>query len=213
MSTTSDMQIPLKWRGTTEPLESESEKADLQLNVQKTKILASSPITSWQIEGGKVEAMPHFLFLGSQITADGDCSHEIKRCLLFRRKDITNLDSVLKNRDIAFYHNGLYSQSCGFSSSHVWMWGLDHKEGWVLKNWCFQIVVLDETVKSPLDSKEIKPVNPKGNQPWIFFGRTDVEAEAPILWPSDGKSRFTGKDSDAGRDWRQKEKGEDEVVR
>ena len=80
--------------------------------------MTSSPITSWQIEGGKVEAMPHFLFLGSQITADGDCSHEIKRCLLFRRKDITNLDSILKNRDIAFYHNGLYSQSCGFSSSH-----------------------------------------------------------------------------------------------
>ena len=90
----------------------ESEKAVLKLSIQNTKIMASSPITSWQIQGGKVEAMTHFLFLGSQITADGDCSHEIKRCLLFGRKDITNLvDSVLKNRNIAFYHNSLYSQS------------------------------------------------------------------------------------------------------
>ena len=100
----------------------ESEKAGLKLDIKKTEVMASSPVTSWQIEGGKVEAMTHFLFLGSQITADGDCSHEIKRCLLFGRKDITNLvDSVLKNRNIAFYHNSLYSQSYGFSSSHVWM--------------------------------------------------------------------------------------------
>ena len=99
----------------------------------------------------------------------------------------------------------------GFSRSHVWMWELDHKEGWVLKNWCFQTV--EKTLKSPLDCKEIKPVNPKGNQSWIVIGRTD--AEAPILWPPDVKSQLTGKDCDAGKDWRQEEKGttEDEMVR
>ena len=120
---------------------------------------------------------------------------------------MTNLDSILKSR-------GLYSQSYGFSSSHVRMWELDHKEGWVLKNWCFQTVLLEKTLESPLDCKEIKPVNPKGNQPWIFIGRTDTEAETPILWPPDAKSQLIGKDPDAGKDWRQEEKGvtEDEMV-
>ena len=99
-----------------------------------------------------------------------------------------------------------YSQSYGFSSSHVEMWELDHKEGWAPKNWCFWTVVLEKTLESPLDWKEIKPVNPKGNQCWIFIGRTDAEAEAPIIWPPDGKSWLTGKDPDAGKDWRQ-EKG------
>ena len=101
-----------------------------------------------------------------------------------------------------------------FSSSHVRMWGLNHKQGWVPKNWCFPTVVLEKTPESPLDSKEIKPVNPKGNQPWIFTGRTDAEAEAPILWSPDAKSWLIGKDSDAGKDWRQEEKGitKDEMV-
>ena len=98
----------------------------------------------------------------------------------------------------------------GFSSSHVWMWELDHKEGWVPKNWCLWIVVLEKTLESPLACKEIKPVNPKGNQPWIVIGRTDAEAEAPILWTSDVKSWFTGEDPDAGKDWRQKNKGKAE---
>ena len=93
-----------------------------------------------------------------------------------------------------------------FSSSHVQMWELDHKEGWALKNWCFWTVVLKKALESPLDSKEIKSVNLKGNQPWIFTGRTDAEPEAPILWSPDAKSQLTGKDSDAGKDWRQ-EKG------
>ena len=93
-----------------------------------------------------------------------------------------------------------------FSSSHVWMWELDHKEGWAPKNWCFQIVVLEKTLESPLDCKEIKPVNPKGNQSRIFIGRTDAEAEVSILWPPDAKSWLIGKDSDAGKDWRQEEK-------
>ena len=93
----------------------------------------------------------------------------------------------------------LYSQSYSLSSSHVRMWELDHKEGWVPKNWCFWIVMLEKTLESPLDCKEIKPVNPKGNQPWRFTGRTD--AEAPILWPPDVKSWLTEKDPDAGKDW------------
>ena len=106
------------------------------------------------------------------------------------------------------------NKSHGFSCSHVWMWALDHKEGWVSKNWCFWTVVLKKTLESPLDCKEIKPVNPKGNQPWIFIGRTDAEAEAPILWPLKAKSWLIGKDPDSGKDWGQEEKGatEDEVV-
>ena len=112
----------------------------------------------------------------------------------------------IKKQRHHFANNGPRSQSYGFSSSHVWMWELDHKEGWVPKNWCFWTVEL-EVPESPLDCKEIKPVNPKGNQPWIFTGRTDAKAEAPILWPLDVNSRFNGKDPDAGKDWRQKEKG------
>jgi len=106
------------------------------------------------------------------------------------------------------------SQSFGFSSSHVWMWELDHKEGWALKNWCFLTVVLDKTLESPLDCKEFQPVHPKGNQSWIFIGRTDAEAETPILWPPDAKNWLIWKDPDAGKDWRQEEKGttEDEMV-
>ena len=104
----------------------------------------------------------------------------------------------------------------GLSSGHVWMWELDHKAGWVLKNWCFWTVVLEKTCESPLDFKEIKPVNPRGNQPWIFIfiERTDAEAETPILWTPDAKSWFIGKDPDAGKDWGQEEKGatEDDVV-
>ena len=106
------------------------------------------------------------------------------------------------------------SQSCGFSSSHIWMRELAHKESWVPKNWYFSTVVLEKTLESPLNSKEINPVNPKGNQPWIFIGRTDVEAEAPILWLSDANNWFTGKYPDAVRDWGQEEKGmtEDEMA-
>ena len=107
------------------------------------------------------------------------------------------------------------SQSYGFSSSHAWMWELDHKEGWALKNWRFWTVVLKKTLESLLDYKDIKPVNPKGNQSWTFIGRTDAEAEAPILWPPDEKNWLTGKEPDAGKDWRQEEKGttESEMVK
>ena len=106
---------------------------------------------------------------------------------------------------------GLSSQSEGFSSSHVWMWELDHKEGWTSKNWCFRTAVLEKTLENPLDCKEIKSVHPKGDQPWIFIGRS---AETPILWPPDAKNWLIGKDPDAGKDWKQEEKGttEDEMV-
>ena len=140
-------------------------------------------------------------------------SHEIKRHLLLGRKAMINADKVLRSRD-RFADKGPSSQSYGFSSSHVWMWELDHEEGWVPMNWYFWIVVLEKALESPLDCKEIKAVHPKGNKSWIFIGRTDAEAEAPILWPPDGKNRPIGKDPDAGKDERQEEKGtiEDEMV-
>jgi len=128
----------------------ESEKVGLKLNIQKTKIMASGPITSWQIDG---ETVVDFIFVGSKITADGDCSHEIKRCLLLGRKVMTNLDSILKSRDIA--NKGPSSQGYGFSSGHVWMWELDYKESWAPKNWCFWTVVLEKTLESSLDYKKI----------------------------------------------------------
>ena len=138
--------------------------------------------------GEKTETVTDFIFLGSKITADSGCRHKIKRCLLLRRKAVTNADSMLKRRDFA--DKGPYCQSFGFSSSQVQMWELDHKESWVPKNWCFWIVVLEKTLESPLDSKEINSVNPKGNQPWIFIGRTDAEAEGPVLWPPDTKRQW-----------------------
>ena len=118
----------------------------------------------------------------------------------------------IKKQRHHFANKGLYSQSYGFSSSHVPMWELDHKVGWAPKNWCFYTVLLEKSLESPLDSTEIKPVNPKGNQPWILIGRTD--AEVSILWPPDAKSWLNGKDPDAGKDGRQKTRGaEDEMVR
>ena len=112
----------------------------------------------------------------------------------------------IKKQRHHFANKGQCSESYGFPSRHVWMWGLDHKEGWALKNWCFQNVVLKKMLESPLDSKEVQPVNPKGNQHWIFIGRTD--AEAPIIWPPDVKSQIIEKEPDAGKDWRQEEKGD-----
>ena len=135
---------------------------------------------------------------GSKITADGNCSHEIKRQLL-GRKVMTNLDSILKIRDIICGQRP-WSQGYGFSSSHIWMWELNFKESWALKNWCFWTVVLEKTLESPLDCKEIQPVNRKGSQSWILIGRTDAEAEAPILWPPGAKNWFIWKDPDAGKD-------------
>ena len=127
---------------------------------------------------------------------------------------MTNLDSILKTRDITLPTKGLSRQGYGFSSSHVWMWELDYKASWTPKNWCLWTVVLEKNLEGPLDCKEIKPVNLKGNQSWIFIGRTDVEAEAPILWPPAGRNWLIGKAPDAWKDWRQEEKGttEDEMA-
>ena len=157
-----------------------------------------------------MEADTYFIFLGSKITADSDCSHEIKRHLLLGRKAMTNLDGVFKSRDITLLFKSRditlltkvrIVKGMDFSSSHVQIWELDHKEGWVLKNWCFWIMVLEKTLESPLDHQEIKPVNSKKNQSWILIWKTDAEVEAPILLPPDAKSQLIGKDPDAGKDW------------
>ena len=150
---------------------------------------------------------------GSKITADGDRSHEIKRQLLLGRKAITQPRQHIKKQRYYFDNKCLSSQGYGFFISCIWMWELGYTESWALKNLCFWIVVLEKTPENPLDCK-IKPVNPKGNQSWIFIGRTDAEAEAPILWPPDAQNWLIGKDPDAGKDWRQEEKGttEDEMI-
>ena len=141
--------------------------------------MASSPITSWQIDGETMETVTDFLFLGSKITVDGNCCHETKRRLLLGRKAMTNLYSVLKSREITL-PTKVHSQSYGFSRSRVQMWELDHKEGRVSKNRCFWIVVLEKTLEKSLDNKEIKQSILNEINPWIFTGRTD--AETPILW-------------------------------
>ena len=153
-------------------------------------------------------------FLGSKITADGDCSHEIKRCLLLGRKFMTNLDSILKSRDITLPTKVHLVKAMSFSSSHVWMWELEYEESWALKNWCFWTVVLEKTLEHPLDCKEIQPVHPKGHQSWLFIERTDDEAETTILWPPDVKKGHIWTDPDAGKNRRWEEKGtiEDEMV-
>ena len=189
----------------------ESEKVGLKLNIQKTNIMAPSSITSWQIDG---ETMADFIFWSSKITADGDCSNGIKRCLLLGRKVMTNLNSILKSQRHYFANKGPSVQDYGFSSGHVWIWELDYKESWAPKNWCFWIVVLEKSFESPLDFEEIQPVYPKGDQSWVFIGRTDAEAETPILWPPGAKSWLIWEDPDAGKDWGEEEKGttEDEMV-
>ena len=130
------------------------------------------------------------------------------------KESYDQLRQYIKKQRHYFTNKGPSSQSYGFSSSHVWMWELDHKERWAPKNWCFWTIVLEKTLESPLDYKEIQPVHPKGNQSWIFIGRSDAEAETPILWPPQGKSWVIWKDPMAGNDWRQEKKGttEDEMV-
>ena len=122
---------------------------------------------------------------------------------------MTNLDSIFKSRDINFVNKGLSSQGYGFSSGHVRMWELDYKESWVPKNLWFWTMVLEKTLESPLDCKEIQLVYPKRDQSWVFIGRTDVEAETPVLWPPDGKNWLIWKDPDAGKDWGQEWEGDD----
>ena len=152
-----------------------------------------------------METMTDFIFLGSKITANGNWSHKIKRCLLFGRKAMTNLDIILKCRNITLPTMVHTVKAMVFKvvmyryvhDMYIVMYSL--KEGWSPKNLCFWTVVLEKTLESPLDCKEIQPVNPKGNQSWIFSGRTDAEAEAPICWSSDAKSWLTGKDPDVGK--------------
>ena len=148
-------------------------KNQLKTQHSKIKIMASSPIISWQTGGETMATVTYFIFLGSKITVNGDCSHEIKRRLLLGRKVMTSLDSILKSRDTALLAKLHLVKFVFFSSSLVWMWVLDSKESWMLRNWCFWTVVSEKTLESPLDYKEIKPVNLKGNQPWIFIGRPE----------------------------------------
>ena len=190
----------------------ESEKVGLKLNIQKTKIMASGSIISRQTDGETMETVIDFIFLGFKITADGDCSHEIKWLAPWKKSYGQPRQHIKKQRH-NFANKGPSSQSYGFSISQVWMWELDYKESWESKNWCFWTVVLQKTLESPLDCREIKPINLKENQSWIFIGRTDAEAETPILGSPDGKNWHIGKDPDAGEDRRQ-EKGmtENEIV-
>ena len=165
----------------------ESEKVGLKLNIQKTKIMASGPITSLQIDGETVDTVSDFIVWGSKITADGDCSHEIKRCLLLGRKVMTNLDSILKSRDITLPRVSRLVKAmvfpvvmCGFES-----WTVKkpkHRKVDAFELWCWR------RLESHLDCKEIQPVHPKGDQSCVFIGRTDAEAETPILWPPHAKS-------------------------
>ena len=152
-------------------------------------------------------------FWGSKVTADGDCSDEMKRFLLLRSKALTNLDSIIKKQRHYFADKGLSTQSYGFSNSLVLMWQLDHKESWVLKKWCLW-VVLEKAPEIPLDSKVIKSVSLKGKQPWIVIERTNTEAEAPVFWLSDANSWLIGKVPDAGKARGHKEKraSEDEMA-
>ena len=156
--------------------------------------------------------LTHVRMTSIKTTADGDCSHEIKT-LILQKKSYDKPRQHIKKKRHYFANKGLSSQSYAFSSSHVQIWELDYKEIWAPKNWCFWSMVLEKTLESPLDCEEIQPVNPTGNQPWISTGRTDAEAETPILWPPNAKTWLLRQDPDVGNDWRQ-EKGttEDEMV-
>jgi len=191
----------------------ESVKASLRLNIQKTKIMESGPITSWQIDGETVKTLTDSIFLDSKTTADGDCNHKVKRCLLIGRKPMTNLDSILKSRDITLQSKVCLVKAMSFPiiMYGCQSWTIKKAEQWridAFELWCWR------RLESPLECKQIKPVYHKGNQPWIFSGRTDAETEAPILWPCDVKNWLIGKDPDDGKDWRWEEKGptEDEMV-
>ena len=189
------------------------------------KIMASASITSWQM--GKKWKLSDFTFLGSKSNADCECSSVQFNCsvvsdslqpqILWLQPQNLKITSpgknsydkprqCIKKQRHHFADKGPYSQSNGFSNSHVWMWELDHKEDWEPKNWCFQTVVLEKTLESPLDRKKIKFVNPKGNQLWISIGRTSAEAEAPIFWPPEVKI-LIGKDPHAGKNRGKEEKG------
>ena len=173
----------------------------------------SMVFTSWQIDGETVETMADCIILGSKIAADGDCSHEIKTLTPWKESYHQPIHYIKKQR-YHFTNKGPYSQNYGFSSSHVQMWELDNKEGWVPKNECFSTVVLEKTLESPLDCKEIQPVHPKGDQSWVFTGKTDAKLKFQYFGHLMQRARLIGKDPDAGKNWGQEEKvmTEDEMV-
>ena len=192
-------------------VEEDSEKVDLKLSIQKTKIMASGPITSWQIDGETMETVTDLIFWGSKITADGDCSHEIKRHLLLGRKVMTNLGNVLKSRDITFPTKVLIVK-LWFFQSYIWMWELDRKEGWVLKNYAFELWCWRRLLRVPWARRSnqsiLKEISPGCSVEGLmlklklqYFGHLMQRID---IW----------KDPDAGKDWRQEEKGttEDEMV-
>ena len=166
-------------------MKEESEKAGLILSIQRTKIMASSPITSWQVDGETIETATNFIFLGSKITADGDSSNEMKGYLFLWIKAMTR--QHIKKQRCHFVNKGPSRNSYGFSSGHVWMWEWTIKKAQCRRFDAFELRCW-RRLESPLDCKDIKTVNPKGNKFWIFFGRTDAEAETPILWPPDVKN-------------------------
>ena len=164
----------------------ESEKAGLKLNIQKTKIMASNPITSWQTDGEKTGTVTDFIFLGSKITMDSDCSHEIKRCLLLGRKVMTNLDSILKSRDIISANKDPSSQNYHFSSSHVWMWELDSKESWVPKNWCFWMWCSRKLLRVPWTARRsnqsiLKEINPEYSLEGLIL-KLKIQYFGHLMW-------------------------------
>ena len=166
----------------------DSEKAGLKLNIQSTKLMASGPITSWQIDGGNNGNSDRLYLLGLPNHCRWWLQPWNEKMLAPWKKSYDQLRQYIKKQRRYFANKGPSSPSCGFSSSHVWMWELDYKESWAPKNWCFWTVMLEKTLESPLDCKEIRPVHPKENKSWIFIGRTDGEAETPILWLPDLKN-------------------------
>ena len=163
--------------------------------------------TLWEIDGDTVEAVSDYIFLGSKITADGDWSHEIKKCLLLGRKVMTSLDSILKSRDITLPRNVHLVKAWFFQWSCMDV-RVNLEESWVQKNWCFWTMVLEKTLESPLECKDIQPVHPKGYQSWEFIGRTFAEAETPVLWSPYVKSWLIGKASEVPRDWGHRRRGQ-----
>ena len=189
-------------------MKNKSEKVGLKLNIQKTKIMASCPITSWQIDGEQWKQWLTLFLRAPKSLKMVTAAMKLKDTFSWK-KSYDQPRQHIKKQSHYFANKGPSSQSYGFSSSHVWIWELDYKESWVLKNWCFWTVVLEKTLESlesPRDCKEILPVHCKGNQSWIFIGRTDTEAETPILWPPNANSWLIGNNLDARKDWGQEEK-------
>ena len=173
-------------------MKEESEKVSLKLNIQKMKVMASGPITTWEIDGEAMEIVTDLIFLGSKITADSDCNHKIKMLSPWK-KSSDKLRQHMKKQRHYFDDKSPSSQSYGFSSSHVCMRELDCEESWAHKNWCFWTVVLEKTLESPLDCKEIQPVHSEGDKPWDFFGRNDE----PMILSNTYFSSVYWKDLDA----------------